>query len=165
MGHFRTWFSRCGGVGLTVGYDDLRGLFWPQWLYDCKILWSLENWCSSRCRAWLEVHASGSATCRVCCSLQDQDGSLAWPREALTGDLARPKGCGLSQTPAHPWWTHAQPEHIRQPEACQVSSTHRTLRLQGGNKVWNRQYAKTLLMATVLQGRNLGQFPKLGIIS
>jgi len=25
--HFRTWFSRCGGVGLTFGLDDLRALF------------------------------------------------------------------------------------------------------------------------------------------
>jgi len=29
MWHFRTWFSRHGGVGLTVGLDDLRGLFQP----------------------------------------------------------------------------------------------------------------------------------------
>ena len=34
MWHFRTWFSRHGGVGVTVGLDDLRGLFQPQWLYD-----------------------------------------------------------------------------------------------------------------------------------
>ena len=27
MWHFRTWFSRQGGVGVTVGLDDLRGLF------------------------------------------------------------------------------------------------------------------------------------------
>jgi len=27
--HFRTWFSRHGGVGLTAGLDDLRGLFQP----------------------------------------------------------------------------------------------------------------------------------------
>jgi len=27
--HFRTWFGRHGGVGLTVGLDDLRGLFQP----------------------------------------------------------------------------------------------------------------------------------------
>ena len=26
MWHFRTWFSRHGGVGVTVGLDDLRGL-------------------------------------------------------------------------------------------------------------------------------------------
>jgi len=26
MWQFRTWFSRPGGVGLTVGLDDLRGL-------------------------------------------------------------------------------------------------------------------------------------------
>ena len=26
---FGTWFSRHGGVGLTVGLDDLRGLFQP----------------------------------------------------------------------------------------------------------------------------------------
>ena len=25
----KTWFSRHGGVGLTVGLDDLRGLFQP----------------------------------------------------------------------------------------------------------------------------------------
>jgi len=30
MWHFRTWFSRHGGVGLTVGLDNLRGLFQPQ---------------------------------------------------------------------------------------------------------------------------------------
>ena len=27
--HFRTWFSRHGGVGLTVGLDDLGGLLQP----------------------------------------------------------------------------------------------------------------------------------------
>jgi len=27
--YFRTWFSRHGGVGLTVGLDDVRGLFQP----------------------------------------------------------------------------------------------------------------------------------------
>jgi len=27
MWHFGTWFSRHGGVGWTVGLDDLRGLF------------------------------------------------------------------------------------------------------------------------------------------
>ena len=26
MWHFRTWFSRHGGVGLTVGLDDLKSL-------------------------------------------------------------------------------------------------------------------------------------------
>ena len=29
MWHFGIWFSRHGGVGLTVGLDDLRGLFQP----------------------------------------------------------------------------------------------------------------------------------------
>ena len=29
MWHFRTWFSRHGGVGVMVGADDLRGLFQP----------------------------------------------------------------------------------------------------------------------------------------
>jgi len=29
---FRTWFSRCGGVGLAVGLDDLKGLFQPMFL-------------------------------------------------------------------------------------------------------------------------------------
>jgi len=29
MWHFRIWFSRHGGVGLTVGLDDLGGLFQP----------------------------------------------------------------------------------------------------------------------------------------
>jgi len=29
MWHFRTWFSRHGGVGLMVGLGDLRGLFQP----------------------------------------------------------------------------------------------------------------------------------------
>jgi len=29
MWHFRTWFSRHGGVGLIVGLEDLRGLFQP----------------------------------------------------------------------------------------------------------------------------------------
>jgi len=29
MWHFGTWFSRHGGDGLTVGVDDLRGLFQP----------------------------------------------------------------------------------------------------------------------------------------
>ena len=28
-GPTRTWFSRHGGVGMTVGLDDLRGLFQP----------------------------------------------------------------------------------------------------------------------------------------
>jgi len=27
--HFGTWFSRHGGVGVTFGLDDLRGLFQP----------------------------------------------------------------------------------------------------------------------------------------
>ena len=27
--HFRTWYSRHGGVGVMVGLDDLRGLFQP----------------------------------------------------------------------------------------------------------------------------------------
>ena len=30
MWHLGTWFSRRGGVGVTVGLDDLRGLFQPQ---------------------------------------------------------------------------------------------------------------------------------------
>ena len=29
MWHFKTWFNRYGGDGLTVGLDDLRGLFQP----------------------------------------------------------------------------------------------------------------------------------------
>ena len=29
MLHFGTWYSRHGGVGLTVRLDDLRGLFQP----------------------------------------------------------------------------------------------------------------------------------------
>jgi len=29
MWHLGTWFSRHGGVGLTFGPDDLRGLFQP----------------------------------------------------------------------------------------------------------------------------------------
>jgi len=29
MWHFRTWFSRHGGVRLTIGLDVLRGLFQP----------------------------------------------------------------------------------------------------------------------------------------
>jgi len=29
MWHFRTWFSRHGGGGLTVGLNDLRGFFQP----------------------------------------------------------------------------------------------------------------------------------------
>jgi len=29
MWHSGTWFSRHGGVGLTVGLDDFRGLFQP----------------------------------------------------------------------------------------------------------------------------------------
>jgi len=29
MWHFRTWFSRHGGVGVMVGLDDLRGLLQP----------------------------------------------------------------------------------------------------------------------------------------
>ena len=29
MWHLGTWFSRRGGVGATVGLDDLRGLFQP----------------------------------------------------------------------------------------------------------------------------------------
>jgi len=32
------WFSRHGGVGLTVGLDDLRGLFQPSWFCDSMIL-------------------------------------------------------------------------------------------------------------------------------
>ena len=33
--HFGIWFSRHGGVGVTVGLDDLRGLFQPMilWFY------------------------------------------------------------------------------------------------------------------------------------
>jgi len=29
MWHFGTWFSSHGGVGLTVGLNDLRALFQP----------------------------------------------------------------------------------------------------------------------------------------
>jgi len=29
MWHFRTWFSRHGGDGLMVGFDELRSLFQP----------------------------------------------------------------------------------------------------------------------------------------
>jgi len=29
MWHFETWFSRHGGVGVTVGLDDLRGFLQP----------------------------------------------------------------------------------------------------------------------------------------
>ena len=36
--HFRTWFSRHGGVGWMVGLDDLRGLFQPSRFYDSMIL-------------------------------------------------------------------------------------------------------------------------------
>ena len=35
---FRTWFSGHGGVGLTVGLDDLKGLFQPKRFYDSMIL-------------------------------------------------------------------------------------------------------------------------------
>jgi len=36
MWHFRIWFSRNGGVGWMIGFDDLRGLFQPMilWFYD-----------------------------------------------------------------------------------------------------------------------------------
>jgi len=38
MWHFGTWFSRHGGVGLTFGLDDLRGLFQLMilWFYDSE---------------------------------------------------------------------------------------------------------------------------------
>jgi len=32
MWHFRLWFSRHGGVGLTLGLDDRRRLFQPMML-------------------------------------------------------------------------------------------------------------------------------------
>jgi len=35
--HFRTWFSRHGGVGLTVGLHDLRDLFQPYKFYEIEI--------------------------------------------------------------------------------------------------------------------------------
>ena len=38
MSHFRTCFSRPCGAGLTVGLDDLRGLFQPECFYDSTIL-------------------------------------------------------------------------------------------------------------------------------
>jgi len=34
MWHFRTWFSRQGGGGLTVGFDDLRDLSQPSRVCD-----------------------------------------------------------------------------------------------------------------------------------
>jgi len=37
MWHFRTWFSRHSGDGLTVGLHDLRGLFQPEWFCDSVI--------------------------------------------------------------------------------------------------------------------------------
>jgi len=42
MWHLRTWFSRCGGVGLVVGLNDLRGLFQPMilWFYFAEALTS-----------------------------------------------------------------------------------------------------------------------------
>ena len=38
MWQFRTWFSSHGGIGLTVGLDDVRGLFQPERYYDSKIV-------------------------------------------------------------------------------------------------------------------------------
>jgi len=37
MWHLGTWFSRCGGVGVTVGPDDLRGLSQPDWFCDSQM--------------------------------------------------------------------------------------------------------------------------------
>jgi len=34
--HFSTWFSKHGGIGLTVGLDDLRGLFQPSLFCNSK---------------------------------------------------------------------------------------------------------------------------------
>jgi len=34
MWHRGTWVSGHGGDGLMVGFDDIRGLFQPYWLYD-----------------------------------------------------------------------------------------------------------------------------------
>lgn len=119
-----------------------QGLFWRRKgplshkrnLGKQPVAESLQSWYRSRFEAWLEVHASGIAACSVCCFLQDRDGGLAWPREALARDLARPKGYGPSHAPGHPCWTRTQPKHTWQPEAGQVSSTHGTLCLHGGKK-------------------------------
>jgi len=39
MWHFRTWFSRHGGVGLMVGLDELRCLFQPMILSFYDSFW------------------------------------------------------------------------------------------------------------------------------
>lgn len=86
---------------------------------------SQQGWDSFQ--AWLEAHANGIVSCSTCCFLQDQDGSLAQLREALTGVLARPKGYRLFPTPGASkqiWWL----------EESQVSFIHRTLCLQVGKK-------------------------------
>ena len=55
MWHFGIWFSKHGGVGLTVGLDDLRGLFQPM------ILWFSE-WVFG---GHMEKHASWMLVCYI----------------------------------------------------------------------------------------------------
>lgn len=41
------WFSVHGGDELTVGLNDLGGLFQSQWFYDSKVFWAFTSSVSS----------------------------------------------------------------------------------------------------------------------
>lgn len=92
---------------------------------------SQQGWNSFQ--AWLEAHASGIV---ACCFLQEQDGSLAWLREALTEVLARPEGYRLFQTPRASMLDPcpAQADLVARGRPGELSFIHGTLGLQGGKK-------------------------------
>jgi len=90
----RTWFSRHGGVGLTVGLDDLRGLFQPWWFYD-SILWFRVVACVER----------GVASCRraVACCLADGDAEAGSSSVAIRQSNNKLEALGETcRHPSHP---------------------------------------------------------------
>jgi len=71
MWHLGTWFSRHGGVGLTVGLDDLKGIFQPMILqfYDSmKEHPSLTA--SENCELYFLVSFVAEGNCRYCTSVR-----------------------------------------------------------------------------------------------
>lgn len=124
---------------------------------------SQQGWDSFQ--AWLEAHANGIVSCSTCCFLQDQDGSLAQLREALTGVLARPKGYRLFPTPGASKLNlcAAQADLVARGKPGEFYSQD-TLP-PSRQEMQIRLCLKSLPMVTELRGSSLWQFPWLGMIS
>jgi len=87
MWHFRTWFSRNGGVGWMVGLDDLQGLFQPTilWFYSVIL-----RWCS--------VQAISAAILPLSTNCLRHNNIRAWKMPSWSKPMVHLVRCSVSHT-------------------------------------------------------------------